>query len=129
MHGYRNEDKGSTCLCFSCNCLRLFNSSIIYQHPKESTIEIQQQPYNQKRQLQLKQRQLEPLSSFLNPCISNRQNCYLIFTAIPKSLQASQNKPAHWHGPIVMNTEEQIMEALSDLRNNKFVREKNPIMG
>ncbi len=39
------------------------------------------------------------------------------------------NEEIYWNGPIVMNTEEQIMEALSDLRNNKFVREKNPIMG
>ena len=40
-------------------------------------------------------------------------------------------KPLHesiyWHGPIVMNTEEQVREALSDLRNNRFVREKNPL--
>ena len=40
-------------------------------------------------------------------------------------------KPLHeeiyWHGPIVMNTEQQIREALSDLRNNRFVREKNPL--
>jgi redox-sensitive bicupin YhaK (pirin superfamily) len=36
------------------------------------------------------------------------------------------NEGIYWHGPIVMNTEEQIREALSDLRNNRFVREKNP---
>lgn len=37
------------------------------------------------------------------------------------------NEDIYWYGPIVMNTEEQIKEALSDLRNNTFVRQKNPI--
>ncbi len=31
-----------------------------------------------------------------------------------------------WYGPIVMNTEEQIIEALNDLRKGTFVRDKNP---
>jgi redox-sensitive bicupin YhaK (pirin superfamily) len=31
-----------------------------------------------------------------------------------------------WYGPIVMNNENQIKEALSDLRQGTFVREKNP---
>ena len=38
------------------------------------------------------------------------------------------NERIYWHGPIVMNTEDQIREALSDLRNNRFVREKNPMV-
>lgn len=36
-------------------------------------------------------------------------------------------EPVSWYGPIVMNTREQIMEAFDDLRNNNFVREKNPL--
>ncbi len=35
-------------------------------------------------------------------------------------------EPIWWHGPIVMNSQEQIVEAMNDLRNGKFVREKNP---
>jgi redox-sensitive bicupin YhaK (pirin superfamily) len=37
------------------------------------------------------------------------------------------NEEIYWYGPIVMNTEEQIREALSDLQNNRFVRQKNPV--
>lgn len=36
------------------------------------------------------------------------------------------NEPIWWHGPIVMNSQEQITEAMNDLRNGNFVREKNP---
>jgi Pirin-related protein len=36
-------------------------------------------------------------------------------------------EPIVWYGPIVMNTEEQILEALSDLRKGTFVRHKTPI--
>jgi redox-sensitive bicupin YhaK (pirin superfamily) len=38
------------------------------------------------------------------------------------------NEPVAWYGPIVMNTEEQILEALSDLRRGTFVREKHPLV-
>ncbi|BBD71678.1 hypothetical protein HS1genome_0067 [Sulfodiicoccus acidiphilus] len=38
------------------------------------------------------------------------------------------NEPVYWYGPIVMNTEEQIVEALADLRRGTFVREKHPIV-
>lgn len=37
------------------------------------------------------------------------------------------NEPVYWYGPMVMNTREQIDEALVDLRKGTFVREKNPI--
>lgn len=37
------------------------------------------------------------------------------------------HEPVWWYGPIVMNSREQIMEALNDLRNDRFVREKNPV--
>lgn len=36
-------------------------------------------------------------------------------------------EPVAWYGPIVMNTQAQILEALSDLRKGTFVRNKNPI--
>ncbi|MCL4314735.1 MAG: pirin family protein [Candidatus Thermoplasmatota archaeon] len=36
------------------------------------------------------------------------------------------NEPVYWYGPIVMNTREQIEEALSDLKSGRFVREKEP---
>lgn len=36
-------------------------------------------------------------------------------------------EPIAWYGPIVMNTHEQILEALSDLRKGTFIRHKNPI--
>lgn len=36
------------------------------------------------------------------------------------------NEPVYWYGPIVMNTREQIEEAILDLRNDTFVREKEP---
>lgn len=37
------------------------------------------------------------------------------------------HEPVSWYGPIVMNSREQIVEAMNDLRNNRFVRDKNPI--
>ncbi len=37
------------------------------------------------------------------------------------------NEPIWWHGPIVMNTEEEIREAMLDLQKGNFVREKNPL--
>lgn len=37
------------------------------------------------------------------------------------------NEQIAWHGPIVMNSRQQIEEALLDLRNKTFVREKNPV--
>jgi redox-sensitive bicupin YhaK (pirin superfamily) len=37
------------------------------------------------------------------------------------------NEEIYWYGPIYMNTEQQIREALSDLQNNRFVRQKNPV--
>ena len=36
------------------------------------------------------------------------------------------NEPVSWYGPIVMNNQEQINQAILDLRNNNFVRDKNP---
>ena len=36
------------------------------------------------------------------------------------------NEPIYWYGPIVMNSKEQIDEALLDLRNNTFVKVKEP---
>ncbi|AWR98241.1 pirin family protein [Acidianus sulfidivorans JP7] len=36
-------------------------------------------------------------------------------------------EPIAWYGPIVMNTQQQILEALSDLRKGTFVRNKTPI--
>ncbi|MEM0156683.1 MAG: pirin family protein [Thermoplasmataceae archaeon] len=36
-------------------------------------------------------------------------------------------EPIYWYGPMVMNTREEINEALLDLQNNTFIREKNPI--
>ena len=32
-----------------------------------------------------------------------------------------------WHGPIVMNTQEQLVEAIQDLRNGTFVRSREPV--
>lgn len=37
------------------------------------------------------------------------------------------NEPIWWHGPIVMNSEEQIKEAMLDLQKGTFVRDKKPI--
>ena len=31
-------------------------------------------------------------------------------------------EPVAWHGPIVMNTQAEIKQALSDLRNNTFIK-------
>jgi redox-sensitive bicupin YhaK (pirin superfamily) len=31
-------------------------------------------------------------------------------------------EPVAWHGPIVMNTDAEIRQALSDLRNNSFIK-------
>jgi redox-sensitive bicupin YhaK (pirin superfamily) len=31
-------------------------------------------------------------------------------------------EPVAWHGPIVMNTQEEIRQALADLRNGTFIR-------
>ncbi len=36
------------------------------------------------------------------------------------------NEHIEWYGPIVMNTYDQVQEAMRDLRSNKFVRDKNP---
>jgi redox-sensitive bicupin YhaK (pirin superfamily) len=36
-------------------------------------------------------------------------------------------EPIWWHGPIVMNSREEIMEAMNDLNNGTFIREKNPV--
>ncbi|WP_337859951.1 pirin family protein [Ferroplasma sp.] len=38
------------------------------------------------------------------------------------------NEPVKWFGPIVMNTDEQIREAIKDLNSNNFVREKVPLI-
>ena len=31
-------------------------------------------------------------------------------------------EPVAWHGPIVMNTREELTQALDDLRNDRFIR-------
>lgn len=36
-------------------------------------------------------------------------------------------EPVWWHGPIVMNSQEQILEAVNDLNKGTFIREKNPV--
>lgn len=36
-------------------------------------------------------------------------------------------EPIHWYGPIVMNSDEQIQQAMLDLEKGTFVRERNPI--
>ena len=38
------------------------------------------------------------------------------------------HEPLKWYGPIVMNTDEQIREAIMDLNRDTFVREKNPLV-
>lgn len=37
-------------------------------------------------------------------------------------------EPIWWHGPIVMNSKDQIMEAVHDLQTNNFVRDRNPVV-
>ena len=37
------------------------------------------------------------------------------------------NEHIEWYGPVVMNTREQLNEAMRDLRNGTFVREKEPV--
>jgi redox-sensitive bicupin YhaK (pirin superfamily) len=37
------------------------------------------------------------------------------------------NEPIYWYGPMVMNTREEIDEALSDLRRGTFIRDRNPV--
>lgn len=36
-------------------------------------------------------------------------------------------EPIWWHGPIVMNSREQIVEAVNDLQNGNFVRDRTPL--
>jgi len=35
---------------------------------------------------------------------------------------APLEEPVAWHGPIVMNTKEEIRQAMADLRNGTFIR-------
>ncbi len=37
-------------------------------------------------------------------------------------------EPVAWYGPIVMNTQEQLLEALSDLRHGRFIRHQEPLV-
>lgn len=37
------------------------------------------------------------------------------------------HEPVHWYGPIVMNSDQQIREAMLDLRNGTFIRDRNPV--
>jgi redox-sensitive bicupin YhaK (pirin superfamily) len=37
---------------------------------------------------------------------------------------APLNEPIAWHGPIVMNTEEEVRQALTDLREGTFIRDR-----
>ncbi len=37
-------------------------------------------------------------------------------------------EPVAWHGPIVMNTHDEIVEAVTDLRRGTFIRSKKPII-
>ncbi len=39
---------------------------------------------------------------------------------------APLREPVAWHGPIVMNTRDEIREAINDLRNNTFIRTPTP---
>jgi len=36
-------------------------------------------------------------------------------------------EPVYWYGPMVMNSREQINQAIMDLQNGTFIRDKNPI--
>lgn len=36
-------------------------------------------------------------------------------------------EPIYWYGPMVMNSREQINQAIMDLQNGTFIRDKNPI--
>jgi len=35
---------------------------------------------------------------------------------------APLQEPIAWHGPIVMNTREEIMQAMTDLKNDTFIK-------
>ena len=54
----------------------------------------------------------------------------IVVTAGPKGIRfllvsgKPLEEPVAWHGPIVMNTKEQIRQALSDLRQGTFIREE-----
>ena len=37
-------------------------------------------------------------------------------------------EPVAWYGPIVMNTQQQLLEALSDLRHGRFIRHREPLV-
>ncbi|MGC8609142.1 MAG: pirin family protein [Thermoplasmata archaeon] len=37
------------------------------------------------------------------------------------------NEPVAWYGPVVMNSREEIEEAIEQLRTDKFVKNKNPV--
>lgn len=37
-------------------------------------------------------------------------------------------EPVAWYGPIVMNTQEQLLEALRDLRHGRFIRHQEPLV-
>ncbi len=66
--------------------------------------------------------------------VYTEQGDYLKISTDEKSLRfivlsgKPLREPIWWHGPIVMNSQDQIAEALSDLRNGKFVRDKNPLV-
>ena len=60
--------------------------------------------------------------SYINVHTGNSKYRFILLSGKPLK------EPVKWYGPIVMNTDQQIREAIADLNNNNFVREKNPLM-
>ena len=60
--------------------------------------------------------------SYINMHTGNSKYRFILLSGKPLK------EPVKWYGPIVMNTDQQIREAIADLNSNNFVREKNPLM-